>query len=179
MIAVTIKSLFEVYELVIAIMIKRGTGEDGENYGTATLARTALLTIFNQCETEIKVSDARLDSVISFLKVLSIETNLLKEIDFSKEISQEFWNRQIGQLPEGFYIEIHDFDLEICYNGPGYKEIIECGGKRPPKCRKYAFLGLHTIRCYKLQKLETLITEVVSFAQGCVRRAQKQLSALV
>lgn len=94
------------------------------------------------------------------------------------EVRQKTWQEYLGQLPEGFFIEVRDFDLKICYNGFGYKEVIECGGKRPPESRKHAFLGLHTIRCDKPEELGTLKAEVVSFVRGCVERAQKQVSAL-
>lgn len=101
-----------------------------------------------------------------------------EEMNNTDQTDQEFWEGQIGQLPEGFFAEVRDINLWFYFNGPGYKEVTECSGERPPEYRKHAFLGSHTIYCDKPEESEMLRAKVVSFVQSCVKRTQEELSAL-
>lgn len=92
------------------------------------------------------------------------------------DIDFKLWKKHIGTLPEGFFVEVSNSQLFLYYRGPGYKELTEPRGKRPPEGQDHAFIGMHSVFYTSSERLERLKTEVPNFVRKLIQKTQEELS---
>lgn len=66
---VTVGNLFRAYKSAQNTRVRRSGSQDKEAHASALAAETALSVILKGCETEVEVSDDRLNSTAPFLVV--------------------------------------------------------------------------------------------------------------
>lgn len=87
------------------------------------------------------------------------------------------WRGTIGELPEGFFLTISRYGrfLQLCYNGEGFREILQPGGRKSEAGAEFAQVASYNIE----ESWSNLEESCMAFMKECVERAQKALAAVI
>lgn len=86
------------------------------------------------------------------------------------------WQRTIGELPEGFFLTLSSYGrfLQLCYNGEGFREILQPGGRKPEAGAEFAQVAHYNIE----ERWPNLEEPRVVFIKECIERTQKALAVV-
>lgn len=74
------------------------------------------------------------------------------------ELKTEEWQKRIGGLPEGFFIEVSIDSLYLRYNGPGFLDLTEPGGGKPKG--ESALILIRSVKDVSEESIQRTISKV-------------------